>query len=414
MLWYTYVMGIATFFSFLIAVLAFTAQAAGTIQAPQYLQKPRFPTPMEMERAFDVAVKKARVQLNLPALQREDVLFVKSTAQPYTPPKRDYTKRACYHLPKNSLGELIYCDAERCLFTDFETNEARSKIYCEHKTRRCYTEDGTLLIDEQGNSVRDTYANAWPKEEWCLTSEGVLIPEDGGPPYEDRFKAGCVYRIVHPDYTRNTDFLITCDQYRCLFPGGGSYFDLVTKQYVNLASTGPGTEWVREITPSFEHFLNINWQCLDMKKVRGFDAKFNCDGVLPEDDVIRPLCQVCYEKGKHVYKQCVYAYDERGERTERRLPAYNQEMEDVVSALDRLRGEYIYTDRVLADRFTTLMFEKLFPAPLDDESQAFVAAAFDQFFAAIAKAPLSRKTVLPALNKLEKTINPLLKKLKNR
>lgn len=411
-------MGITAFFSFLITVLAFAAQAAG-LPAPQYLRPtPRFsapPTPMEMERAFDIAIEKARVQLNLPTLQREDVLLVKSTAQPYTPPKRDYTKRACYHLPKSTLGELIYCDAERCLFTDLETNETRSKVYCEHKTRRCYTEDGTLLIDEHGNSVRDTHANTWPKEQWCLTSEGVLIPEDGGPPYEDRFKAGCVYRIVHPDYTRNTDFIITCDQYRCLFPRGGSYFDLITKEYVTLMSTEAAkTELVREYTPSFEDFLSINWQCLDMKKVKGFDAKFNCDNVWQEDAVVRQQCQVCYEKGKHVYKQCVYTYDERGERTGRRLPAYNQAMEDVVSMLDRLRGEYIYKDRLLADRFSTLMFEKLFPTPLDAESQVTIAAAFDQFFAAIKKAPLSRKTVLPALNKLEKNIYPLLKKLKNK
>lgn len=216
----------------------------------------------------------------------------------YKPPKRDYTKQNCYH-PRRGLtmdkksSESVFCDKEKCQLTENQ--------YCENKTGQCYL-NGYPLKNQKGQSVTTDENYLGIIWDFCADKNGTLIPDDGGQPYEERFKPGCSYRIEAPNYHEkqyagNIDFLIKCDENRCY--GGGLEFDMKRKEYV---SHYVDEETRYSKTPPFTEFLTINWQCLDATKVRDYNKKLLC--TLISSDQKNPDCRLCYENKKFIYKGC--------------------------------------------------------------------------------------------------------------
>ena len=241
----------------------------------------------------------------------------------YTPPKRDYSKQSCYHpinysvLMDNTLDDHhiiynnIFCDAEKCQLTESQ--------YCENKSGKCYR-NGYQLKTEDGKSV--TTFEYYPYINWnfCTNKDGSLIPEDGGPQYEERFKAGCSYRVTWKNFSElansenpkpgtNVDSLIKCDENRCFSPWLD--FDMKRKEYW-LKAANDKTLYSK--TPFFGEVPNLDWQCRDAEKTPGY-KQFLCSPVSGWDGAA-PDCRLCYEKKKFVYHDCRITYDEFGQRTD--------------------------------------------------------------------------------------------------
>lgn len=222
----------------------------------------------------------------------------------YERPKRNYAQKSCYHgATSGMLPDLIFCDKNRCTFNEFE--------YCNNKTEKCY-KNGYPLKDKNGKPVVTYEYWIQINWDWCLNKEGVIIPEDGGPPYEERFNPGCSYRIEAPNYhekqyAKYIDFLIKCDEYRCYNPGFN--FDIKKKEYwMNLYHDK--IQYFK--TPPLSEFLTINWTCLDANKAPDFNKELLCAGIYNDPDA--PNCRLCYENKKFVYKDCKIPYDEFGRR----------------------------------------------------------------------------------------------------
>lgn len=222
----------------------------------------------------------------------------------YEPPKRDYTKQSCYHPFIGYPGKRIFCDAEKCQLTENQ--------YCENKNNgQCYL-NGYPLKNKRGKAVTTFLSTVnW---DWCLDEKGAIIPDDGGPPYEERFKPSCSYNIEAANYhekryINDTNFLIHCDENRCWH--NELDFDMKKKEY--LIPIGRDKK-IYSKTPQLQEFKTINWQCLDPTKVRDYNKKFLC--TIISSDQKNPDCRLCYENKKFVYKGCRVPYDALGRRTD--------------------------------------------------------------------------------------------------
>lgn len=211
----------------------------------------------------------------------------------YESPKRDYSKQSCYHPFHADYMGSVFCDSKKCQLTENQ--------YCTEKNGQCYLNDYPLKT-RGGKSVTTMENFVFLNWDFCTDSSGALIPKDGGPPYEERFKAGCSYRIEAPNfhekqYAGKIDFLIKCDENRCM--GGGLEFDMKRKEYV---SHYINEETRYSKTPPLEEFYTINWTCLDATKVRDYNKKLLCTYAITSEKA--PDCQLCYENKKFVYKNC--------------------------------------------------------------------------------------------------------------
>ncbi|MBI4994691.1 hypothetical protein HZC21_03540 [Candidatus Peregrinibacteria bacterium] len=224
----------------------------------------------------------------------------------YEPPKRDYSKQSCYHPLHASFDKpSVFCDSEKCQLTETE--------YCENRKGGLCYKNGYPLKTKSGKAVT-TFPYYSINSEFCTDSEGRLIPEDNGIPYEERFQPGCSYRIEAPNYHEKQyagqiDFLIKCDENRCY--NSGLNFDMKKKEYfVSLIRD----KIIYTKTPPMPEFLSIDWTCRDANKVSDYNKKLLCTP--PEEGLGTKECRLCYENKNFVYRDCQFPLDALGRRTD--------------------------------------------------------------------------------------------------
>lgn len=319
-------------------------------------------------------------------------------------PQRDYSKQSCYHAFVPDSEHFTYCDAERCTFPNGQ--------YCIHNTKQCYDPDGRIILNNDGQSVTDY--DQYHSLQWklCLDKEGTALSAPGEKPYAERYKPQCAYTITDPGY-QGYDFLVKCDQYRCLFPDG-TIFDMQTKLY-NIRTIWGNRIYTTAKTPMFFDLASIDWTCRDVKAVKGFSSRFLCQGFaerkplsVDQKSEIEPgECKICYENKQLVHKDCIYTYDAKGQRLARRLPAFQEEFKEWFNALDILRGEFISTDtpdQGLIAPLTDLKLQ-LLTTPLSDSIQQKISAIIKKFLGDREIKSFTRNQTMQELKKLKTDIN---------
>lgn len=325
-------------------------------------------------------------------------------------PQRDYSKQSCYHAFVPDPKYFTYCDAEKCTFENGQ--------YCVHQTRKCYDPDGRIILNaDRTKSVTDYdqyYGLRW---KLCLDKESNPLPPPGEKPYAERYKPNCVYKVTDPGY-QDYDFLVKCDRYRCVFPDG-VIFDMQTKLY-HIRMTWGDRVYTTAKNPVNFNLESIDWTCRDIKNIGGLRSEFLCKGfgetepwIPGQKTEIEPGdCRMCYENKKFVYKDCVYAYDEKGGRLNRRLPAFQQEFQEWFNKLDLLRSEFISTsvlDRGLITPLTDIKM-LLLTNPLPDDIQLKVSEAIKRFLKDRETKNFTRSQNTREFKKLKTEINILIRR----
>lgn len=309
--------------------------------------------------------------------------------QPYRP-HRDYTKQACYH--EDSLRPepetFAFCNAETCLFEDGS--------YCDNRTFDCYTADDRLMVNEKGESVWKFKTIGW---NLCLNSDGSPVVPFGEKPYGERIKTGCAYAITNPDADSigYKDYLVTCDKYRCLYNPSGMAYDRASQTYLL------GNGETSKIPPN--EFAFVNWACLNTQKANRTAKKYRCSALA--EDGANWGCQVCFENGAHVYRDCKYRYNDKGEAVAK-----------IITIIPKLQNQLDELDYLRTHSDVNGMPNPLIANPINDIAQFFnttkvsdmrqqkAVAMIEQFFQRFRDAVWTD-------NQLSEQLNALKKKLKN-
>lgn len=322
-------------------------------------------------------------------------------------PQRDYSKQSCYHAFVPDPEYFTYCNAERCTFPNGQ--------YCIHDTKQCYDPDGRIILNSDGQSVTDYdqyYSLQW---KLCLDKEGTPLSAPGEKPYAERYKPECVYKITDPGY-QGYDFLVKCDQYRCIFPTG-TIFDMQTKLY-HFGMTWGDRIYTTAKTPMSFDLASIDWTCRDIKAIKGFRSEFLCQGFAEREPLaadqkseMEPgACEICYENKKLIHKNCVYTYDAKGQRLARRLPAFQEEFKKWFNELELLRGSFISTDAPDQKLITPLTDLKLqfLTIPLSDNIQQKLSKVIERFLGDREIKNFTRNQTIQELKKLKTDINAII------
>lgn len=350
---------------FAVSDQSFAASQQKPKQNPAALKPPiRRPlSPLEIERQHEAAIKK-RQKAGRP-VDPKNVHFVRADSSRVYKPGRDYTKQSCYHMQQSSDPEdLMFCDANRCTFPDGG--------YCEHKTRDCYTADGALILNENGTSQTEEFL--FTKWDLCLEKDGSPVVPKGDKPFDEKIKAGCGYRVgkkIHPYLIGYIGYMMTCDEYRCIFhPGAGLTYNRQKKLFVD----NEGNE--TKVPPS-EYYPYLDWKCLSGKQANRVASKYRCSIVVEDGE--NWGCKVCFQNGKHVYKNCKYHYNEKGEIAGTRVTIIPELLEQL-DELTQVRYTLMERNRPDIVRKMGDLEEVFHMTPVSDEKQKRVVALFEDFF----------------------------------
>ncbi|GEM_PF-4353107 len=348
------------------------AAASSTVKRPQqpppFKPKPML-SPVELERLKEKIFEQAianRKRLGLP-VDPERARVIKAEQWQRYVPKRAYTKQSCYHVTDTKdPDEMVFCDANRCTFENGQ--------YCEHRSRDCYDEDGTLILDKNGRSAIDNEQYLFLKSDLCLAKDGSPVPPAGEKPYDKRIQTGCAYRVgkkTHPYYEGYQGYLMTCDASRCLFHPGGEY-NRETKMFTDgiVGETK---------TPPVEYFPYLEWTCIPPKAANRIAKKYRCS-VVSEDEE-NWGCEVCFENGTHVYRGCKYNYNEKGKIVSARVPI-SDALAEQLEELARLRWKQMEKDA--PNRSVTALITDLeiffHQTPIADAPQKKIVVLLEDFF----------------------------------
>lgn len=281
--------------------------------------------------------------------------------------ERDYSKQSCYHtIAATDPDDFAFCDAEKCTFP--------RGIYCEHKTRDCYDEDGKLIVNEKGLSVRDN--TDLLIVDMCLARDGSLVTPPGEKSFDEKIKAGCGYRVrgttpYFKYYLQGMNgYMMTCDKYRCIFhPPSATYYNRETKTFFQGENESK--------IPPYEYVPYLDWKCLNGKQANRVPKKYRCS--LVTEDGENWGCEVCFENGKHVYKGCKYRYNEKGEAVEKVIHII-PELEEQLDEITQVRYQLMERNRVDIVRKMGDLEGIFQTTPATDAIQKKAVTIFQNFF----------------------------------
>ncbi|MBI4276514.1 hypothetical protein HY629_01600, partial [Candidatus Uhrbacteria bacterium] len=365
---------IASFLMVFFASTGFAASSSGMKapqQPPQHLLLPsnKLLSPPEFElqkkKMLEQAIAK-RKKLGFP-VDPERTRVMKAEEWQHYVPERKYTKQSCYHVAyTKDPDDRVFCNAERCTFANGQ--------YCEQKSRDCYDEDGTLILDEKGLPAIDNEQNLFLKWDLCLTHDGAPQPPPGEKPYDERIQTGCAYRVgkrTHPYYDGYRGYLMTCDAGRCLFHPGGAY-NRETKMFTDgiVGETK---------TPPVEYWPYLEWKCIPPKAVHRIAKKYRCSIVTENDE--NWGCAVSFENGQHVYRSCKNNYNEKGEIVGTRVRVSDALLEQL-EALPPFRDRQMEKDRPNRSIMNAVTDLEIFfhQTSVSDAAQEKVVVLFENFF----------------------------------
>lgn len=308
------------------------------------------------------------------AVDEENVRLAALYTSEFEGPTRSYAQQACYHQTNNTDPDsFAYCDAGRCVFSDVESGYPDGG-YCELATRDCYDRDGVLILNENGVSVTDSRNAVFVKYDMCLNADGSLVTPSGEKTFDEKIRTGCGYRVgkkVGKYLEGMIGYMMTCDAYRCVFhPGSGVYYDREAQIFHES-----GTE---SKTPPYEYVPYLDWKCLDTRAVTRISTKYRCSIVAEEDE--NWGCTVCFENGKHVYRNCKNYYDERGRIAGARvtiLPETESALDDLIQYGYALHERGRQDLRRPADDILLYVHQ----TPLSDAAQKKIVSLIEDFIA---------------------------------
>lgn len=333
-------------------------------------------SPGELKAEKDALLARAIKKRRSRGLQvdEENVRLAKPYTSEFEGPTRSYAAQACYHQTNNTDPEsFAYCDADRCVFSDVGSGYPDGG-YCELATRDCYDRDGVLILNENGVSVTDSRNAVFVKYDMCLNADGSLVTPSGEKTFDEKIRTGCGYRIgkkVGKYLEGMRGYMMTCDAYRCVFhPGSGVYYDRESHIFYQGNTESK--------TPPYEYVPYVDWKCVDARAAAHVSQKYRCSIVVEDEE--NWGCTVCFENGKHVYRNCKYQYDERGRIAGARVtitPELESALDDIIKYGYALHERGRPDLRRPADEILLYVHQ----TPLSDATQKTIVALIEDFIA---------------------------------